>query len=107
MPEQTSDTEALAQVLCDHYHAGCSHSKESAGDYERGVAQAVIAAGWVPPHIIGRAHDAEARLLGTLEAIRDSVTHVVATDEPDATPDVLAILSEHMGEDWLNAGAGR
>ncbi|HEY9352363.1 MAG TPA: hypothetical protein VIP28_03885 [Nocardioides sp.] len=51
--------------------------------------------------------EAGADLLKTLEAIRESVTHVVATDEPDATPDVLAILEVHMGADWLSQEAGR
>lgn len=48
-----------------------------------------------------------ADLLKTLEAIRETVIHVVATDEPDATPDVLAILETHMGADWLSREAGR
>lgn len=48
-----------------------------------------------------------ADLLKTLEAIRETIAHVVATDEPDATPDVLAILETHMGAAWLSQGASR
>lgn len=63
-----------------------------------------VTTGWP---VTAAALTAAGYLLKTLEAIRDSVTHIAATDEPDATPDVLAILETHMGSDWLRREARR